>query len=46
MALPTRDNPVQATRIGPKILVLYSLPKVGKTDQLVELAKVQDALNY
>lgn len=44
MALPTRDNPVQATRIGPKILVLYSLPKVGKTEQLVELAKVQDTL--
>lgn len=42
--LPTRDNPVKATRIGPKILILYSLPKMGKTDQLVELAKVKDCL--
>lgn len=42
--LPTRDKPVKATRIGPKILILYSLPKVGKTDQLVELAKVKDCL--
>lgn len=42
--LPTRDKPAKATRIGPKILILYSLPKVGKTDQLVELAKVKDCL--
>lgn len=42
--LPTRDKPVKATRIGPKILILYSKPKVGKTDQLVELAKMRDML--
>ena len=44
ITLPTRNNPVAAKRIGPKILILYSLPKVGKTSQLVELAKVQDTL--
>lgn len=42
--LPTRDKPVKATRVGPKILILYSLPKVGKTEALTELAKVQDCL--
>lgn len=42
--LPTRETPVKATRIGPKILILYSLPKVGKTEQLTELAKVADCL--
>jgi len=42
--LPTRENPVKATRIGPKILVLYSLPKTGKTEQLTELAKMADCL--
>lgn len=42
--LPTRDNPVKPTRIGPKILILYSLPKVGKTEQLTELAKRTDCL--
>jgi len=42
--LPTRNNPVKATRIGPKILILYSLPKVGKTDELVKLAAEQDCL--
>jgi hypothetical protein len=42
--LPTRGNPVEATRIGPKILVLYSLPKVGKTKELVNLAEMQDCL--
>lgn len=35
MQLPTA--PVKATRISPKILVLYSLPKVGKTEQLIQL---------
>ncbi len=42
--LPTRDKPVKATRIGPKVIVLYSLPKVGKTGELVELAAVKDCL--
>lgn len=42
--LPTRDNPVKATRIGPRIAIHYSLPKVGKTSQLVELAKKADTL--
>ena len=42
--LPTRETPVKATRIGPKILILYSLPKVGKTEQLTELAKITDCL--
>lgn len=42
--LPTRANPVQPTRVGPKIFILYSLPKVGKTSQLVELAKMEDTL--
>ena len=44
VTLPTRANPVKATRIGPKILIMYSLPKVGKTEQLTELAKMADCL--
>lgn len=44
MSLPKRDNPVKASRVGPKILIIYSLPKVGKTEELTELAKVQDCL--
>lgn len=35
MQLPTA--PVKATRSSPKWLILYSLPKVGKTDQLSQL---------
>lgn len=35
MQLPTA--PVKATRSSPKWLILYSLPKVGKTDQLTQL---------
>jgi hypothetical protein len=42
--LPTRSNPTKAVRIGPKILILYSLPKVGKTEALVELAQMEDTL--
>jgi hypothetical protein len=42
--LPNRENPVKATRIGPGIAIYYSLPKVGKTGQLVELAKMEDTL--
>ncbi len=42
--LPTRSNPTKATRIGPKILILYSLPKVGKTEALVQLAQREDCL--
>jgi len=42
--LPTRANPVKASRIGPKILILYSLPKVGKTEQLTVLANKADCL--
>jgi hypothetical protein len=42
--LPTRDKPVKATRKGPRILVLYSKPKVGKTEELVELAQKTDTL--
>lgn len=44
IALPTKDAPVKATRQGPKILVLYSLPKVGKTNELVNLAQQLDCL--
>lgn len=29
--------PVKATRTSPKILIIYSLPKVGKTDELSKL---------
>lgn len=42
--LPTRAKPVAPVRIGPKILIIYSLPKVGKTEALVELAEKQDCL--
>ena len=42
--LPTRDNPVKATRIGPRIFIIYSLPKVGKTAELVKLAGIEDCL--
>ena len=42
--LPTRETPVKASRVGPKILVLYSLPKVGKTSVLTELAQKTDCL--
>jgi len=42
--LPTRETPVKATRIGPRIGIYYSLPKVGKTNQLTELAKMSDCL--
>lgn len=35
LTLPTA--PVKATRISPKILVLYALPKVGKTEELSKL---------
>ena len=42
--LPTRETPVKATRIGPRVLVLYSLPKVGKTEEAVKLAQLTDCL--
>lgn len=35
IVLPTK--PVKATRVDPKILLLYSKPKVGKTKQLSQL---------
>jgi hypothetical protein len=35
IVLPT--EPVKASRINPKILIIYSLPKVGKTDMLSQL---------
>jgi hypothetical protein len=38
MNLPNRENLTKAVRVGPKILILYSLPKVGKTEALVQLA--------
>lgn len=42
--LPTRAAPAPATRIGPKIAIFYSLPKVGKTKELTELALIEDCL--
>lgn len=44
MPLPKKEAPVKATRVGPKVLVLYSLPKVGKTEALTQLAAIQDCL--
>jgi hypothetical protein len=35
IVLPTA--PVKASRINPKIIILYSLPKVGKTHELAQL---------
>lgn len=32
------EGPVKASRISPKILVLYGLPKVGKTEVLAQLS--------
>lgn len=37
MPIELPQAPVKATRSSPKVLILYSLPKVGKTDQLSQL---------
>lgn len=37
MAIKLPTEPVKATRVNPKILVLYGPPKVGKTEQLSQL---------
>lgn len=37
MALTLPTEPVKATRTSPKVLILYSLPKVGKTYELSKL---------
>lgn len=37
MAITLPMEPVKATRVNPKILVLYGMPKVGKTEVLSQL---------
>jgi hypothetical protein len=40
MAITLPKSPVAPTRVNPKILIIYSQPKVGKTFQINELEKL------